>query len=326
MSQDALTFYDLQVHVAQQLGVAEYGAAGDEIAQPPSDIYTLNEVKGYINGGIRMLLNDAPASGWRWQQPTASLILWPTTTTGVVTVSGTADTILTSASAAFYPSMVGHAIMSDTLGNSYTIASYTSSTVVVVTADASADDGDTFTITADGDYTLPSTFGGEYLGPIHYAANSSLTHTLGWLNEGRIRRFRENTSGSTGYPTMAAVRKMADLIYWELVVYPTPSAVCTVEFPYELYFTALSDDTDVHPAGQHYDEVVLAACKAYAEMEGEDAMAGKAQYYQQKALPGAMRRNLRAAPKRIGNLLDIQSDHPVPHDHEHCTLTIDITE
>ena len=118
-----------------------------------------------------------------------------------------------------------------------------------------------------------------------------------------IRRLRENVSSQTGYPALAAVRKSSIARRWELLVYPTPGGNYTVEFPYELYFTALSAAADLHPAGAHYDETIMAACEAYAEMKGQDALQGRVQYYEQKALPAAHRRNRRSAPKRLGNLL-----------------------
>jgi len=308
MSQNALTFAEMRTKIASQLGVAYYGADGDEIAQPPTDTFTLQQIKDYINDGFRMLLDNAPPEGWTWQRPTASFVVWATVTTGAVTVSGTSNTTLTSASSDFYPSMVGHAIVSDTLENSYTITAYTSATVVTVSANASADSGDTFTITADGNYTLPDTFGGEFSGPITYASGTNPGASVRWGSEGDVRRFRENASSQTGYPTYAAVRKMADVSTvtrrWEMVVYPTPGADYTLEFPYQLYFTALSADGDLHPAGAHYDGVVLAAARAVAEMEGQDIIAGRVQYYQENALPSAYRINRRSTPRLLGTLLN----------------------
>lgn len=310
MAEDALTFKELQTHVSSQLGVSYYGAAGDEVAQPPTDTYTLAAVKEYVNGGLRMFLNDAPPEGWRFQQPTASVVLWASITVDTdVTVTGsdyvTSTTITATGGTPFYPSMVGHTISFTTTGD-FVVDSYTSSTVISVIGDASAVSSETFSMTADGNYTLPSTFGGEYLGPISYAAGENPGASLRWGSEGEIRRLRENVSSQTGYPTLAAVRKMdatnvARL--WELVVYPTPGGDYTVEFPYELYFTALSADGDLHPAGIHYDETVMAACEAYAEMKGNDNLAGRVQYYEQKALPAAQRRNQRSAPRRLGSLL-----------------------
>jgi hypothetical protein len=189
--------------------------------------------------------------------------------------------------------------------HTYPIVSVTSATVAVVTGDASGEgNGATFYMYTDGNFTLPSTFGGEYSGQITYAAGTCVGITLAWEAEGSIRRLRENIKRQTGYPMRAAVRKMRSLPYrWELLTYPHPTKLLVAEFPYELYFTALDDDDDAHPAGKMYDEAILAACEAYAELHGEDMMAGRSQYYEQKVLPGAYRRNNRSAPKRAGNLL-----------------------
>lgn len=378
MAEDALTFDDLVTHVASQLGVAYYGAAGGEVAQAPIDVYTLAAIKDYVNGGIRMFLNDAPPEGWRCQQPTASIDLWATVT-GVANGApsfGDPESTVTVHARTFLDTMLGHklkftvtstangtptytaangttvidvddAIFSgvfavgqtitfDATSNEYTVNTITDTTTVIVDGDASGEtDGDTVTITrdyvieavtsalvvdvtgdasgeadgatvtvsADGNYTLPSTFGGEYLGPISYAAGENPGASIRWDSEGNIRRLRENVSSQTGYPTRAAVRKSDTARRWELVVYPTPGGDYTVEFPYELYFTALSATTDLHPAGAHYDEVIMAACEAYAEMKGQDALAGRLQYYREAALPAAHRRNARSAPRRLGSLL-----------------------
>ena len=394
MSENALDFSELQTHVASQLGVAYYGALGGEVAQPPTDVHTLAMIKAYVNGGIRMFLNDAPPEGWRFQQPTASVVLWPTSTS---TANGAPVFVTTSAvtvhTSMFYDSMVGHNLAftvtstadgvptytsaSDTTvvnvddaifavglvgqtvtfsatGNSYTIIGYTDTTTVtvegdasdeadgdtvtiarnyviasvtsvlvaVVTGDASGEaDGATVTVTANGNYTLPSTFGGEYLGPISYAAGENPGVSIQWSSEGEVRRLRENAGSQTGYPMLAAVRKSSVARRWELVVYPTSGGDYTVEFPYELYFTALSADGDLHPAGAHYDEAIMAACEGYAEMKGEDRLAGRMQYYEQKALPAAYRRNRRSAPRRLGNLLR-RGTNIVDGWHDHPDVTV----
>ena len=378
MAEDALTFTELVAHVAYQMGVAYYGAAGDEVAQAPDDDFTLAKIENYVNGGIRMFLNDAPPEGWRFQQPTASIVAWATAT-GVANGGpsfGDPESTVTVHARTFHDSMLGHklkftvtstadgtptytaangttvidvddAIFSgvfavgqtitfDATDNVYTVNSITDTTTVVVDGDASGEadgdtvtitrdyvieavtsalvvdvtgnasgesDGATVTVTADGNYTLPSTFGGEYLGPISYAAGENPGATIRWGSEGNIRRLRENVSSQTGYPTIAAVRKSGTARRWELIVYPTPGGEYTLEFPYELYFTALSATTDLHPAGAHYDETIMAACEGYAEMKGEDRLAGRLQYYRGSALPAAHRRNRRSAPRKLGNLL-----------------------
>ncbi len=381
-NEDALTFTDLVTHIASQLGVADYASGGTGIAIAPTDIYTLQAMEDYVNGALRMFLGDAPPEGWRFQQPTASVELWPTTT-GLANGApsfGDPESTVTVHARTFQDTMLGHklkftvtstadgtpsynsttevttidvddAIFSGVFAvgqtitfsatsTAYTVNTITDTTTVIVDGDASGEaDGDTVTITrdyvieavtsalvvdvtgdasgestgatvtitADGNYTLPSTFGGEYLGPITYAAGSNLGTFIQWSSEGRIRKWRENVSSQSGYPFEAAIRKSDTARRYELMVHPIPDTGYTVEFPYELYFTALSATTDLHPAGAHYDEAVLAACEGYAEMKGEDTLAGRMQYYQSKALPAAHRRNSRSGPKRLGNLLDRRS-------------------
>lgn len=378
MSESALTFAELQTHVASKMGVAYFGAAGTEVAQPPNDTYTKQAVKDYVNGGIRMFLNDAPPEGWRFQQPTASITLWATAT-GVVNGTpsfGDPESTVTVHARTFYDSMLGHklkftvtstadgtptyteanttsvvdvddAIFSGVFavgqtitfsatGNSYVVNTITDTTTVIVDGNASSEadgdtititrdyvieavtsalvvdvtgnasgeaDGATVTITADGNYTLSSVFSGEYLGPIRYATNTNPGAGIRWTDEGSIRGLRENVSSQTGYPVLAAIRKMDLARRFELVTYPTPGGDYDVEFPYELYFTELTADSDLHPAGPHYDEAIRAACEAYAEQEGEDQLEGRVEYYNKKALPAAYRRDARSGPKHLGSLL-----------------------
>lgn len=360
MAEDALSFLDLQTHLAIQLGVAYYGAAGTDAAAPPTDTPTLTRVKELVNGGIRMFLNDAPSEGWRFLHPTAQVHLWPTSsrdTNGAPVYSaGPGTSVITADGDIFYDEMVGHSVSfvaswitahlynvnnlviydnityicliehtsgifqtdlnagkwttTTSTAHTYPIVSVTSATVAVVTGNASGEgNGTLFTMYTDGNFTLPTTFGGEYSGPITYAAGTCVGVTLAWEPEALIRRLRENIKRQTGYPMRAGVRRMQSLPYrWELLTYPHPTKLLICEFPYELYFTALSANADTHPAGRMFDEAIKSACEAFAELHGEDMLAGRTQYYEQKVLPGAYRRNNRSAPKRAGNMLS----RPVP--------------
>lgn len=299
----ALTFNDLILEAALTLGVAYYGAAGTEVAQIPTNVYDLAECKRYVNNAIRMFINDAPKHGWRWARPTASMILWPSVAVNAaVTATGVyvaPTTTITASTASFYPSMEGKTIAVTGVGN-LTIASYTSATVVTVTAN-SPFVGATFSITADGNYTLPKTFGGEYTGAIRYAAGSNTGATVEWSSEDTIRSYREPSVVETGYPFRAAVRRMeTPARRWELMVYPAPQAVVTVEFPYDLYFDRLTAVTEVHPAGYMFDEAVKVAVRATCEMEAMAGAGAFMSYYRQVALPGAWQADMRSAPRRLG--------------------------
>src|SRR3972149_1254990 len=86
---------------------------------------------------------------WSFLRPEEQIIIWPTAT-GTMTISGGAGTTCTAAAAAVSPSTIGATLVADTSENEYTITGYTSSTVVTLGSDASADTGDTFTITPNG--------------------------------------------------------------------------------------------------------------------------------------------------------------------------------
>ena len=75
----ALSFQDLILAVAERLGVAYYGANGDEIAQIPDATtmpYELDRCTRFVRDGLRMFITDAPPNGWRWQRPLAEITLW----------------------------------------------------------------------------------------------------------------------------------------------------------------------------------------------------------------------------------------------------------
>lgn len=58
-----LTFGDLIIRVAEFLGIAYYGAAGNEAAQAPVDVHDLDKVKRVVNDGYRRFLGDNER-GW----------------------------------------------------------------------------------------------------------------------------------------------------------------------------------------------------------------------------------------------------------------------
>jgi len=60
--------------------------------------------------------------------------------------------------------------------------------------------------------------------------------------------------------------------------------------------------TNVHPAGFRFDDTILAACLARAEMDIENFPAGYMDYYMKKALPNAYNIDARSAPKRLGSM------------------------
>lgn len=156
----ALTYSDLILAVAERLGVAYYGVAGNEAAQVPPVAtmpYELDRCKRFVQDGIRMFMADAPPNGWRWQRPLAEIDLWPEK--GIAMPSGSAGpNLVTSAhvagtthvyatSAWFSASMVAQVVAVRATGL-FTIAAYVSPTEITLTpgTDYSWAGGQTFLV------------------------------------------------------------------------------------------------------------------------------------------------------------------------------------
>lgn len=304
----SLSFSDLIIEVAVKLGVAYYGTDGDEAAQVPQDVHDLNECKKHVNNAIRMFLADAPPSGWRCQHPIASVTLWPAVTVdATVTATGVYDpatdtTLITALADMFYASMEAKSIVITDV-DTLTMETYVSATEMRVAGDHHWVGTQTFSIAADGNYTLPLTFGGQVGGDITYAAGSSPVMSIGWVHPVTIRGLREDTVVQTGDPYQAAIRTMnSPRRRWELMVWPTPNSVNVAEFPYELYFDKLVNLTDMHPCGWAHDETIKAAVFAAAERDAEDTLGGLTEYYRKIALPNSYRADGRQAPRRLGSM------------------------
>lgn len=155
-------------------------------------------------------------------------------------------------------------------------------------------------------YLLPEDFQGEIAGPITYKKDSGRGR-IEWRSEAEIRKLRE-ISVITGCPRFAAIKPSPTLRRWELIVHPAPSSADTVTFPYKAGFTKFDvapqgDLTGKHPAGIQFDEAILAACLAKAEMEFEDLKLGYMDKFLSMDLPKAYEIDARSAPRKLGVML-----------------------
>lgn len=301
-----LTFGDLILEAALEMGVAYFGADGTEAAQVPIDAHDLAEVKRHANNAIRMLYSNGPPGGWRWRRPTASISIWPTVAVDSdVTITGGSydsvndQTILTVSAATFYNTMETKSIVITGIGT-FTMKSYTSATVMVVTGDASTASADTFSIASNGDFTLPQSFSGAYTGDITYEADTNQAINIEWSNAGTIRSLREDNL-NTNFPSLAAIQVQSDKRRWNLMTWPVPSSVEVLEFDFPLYFAVLTAVTDLPPMPFAFDEVLRAAVLYIIERDVHKQLQGQYQdYYIGVALPSAWSEDQRAAPKRLG--------------------------
>ena len=307
----ALTFADLIIELARKMGTAFYGTAGDESVQVPTDVHDLTEARRMVNSAIRMFVNDAPRTGWRWAKPIGSFPLWasiPVNSANTVTFASydpaSDKTTITIATATFLSTMEEKTLTLTTTGDQ-TITDVVSTTSVKVSGElTSSINGETFSITADGNYTLPATFAGTVAGQITYAANSDRGVGIDWGSESLIREFRQDTEQS-GDPFVAAVRPKATVVgsrrRWELMMYPTPNSTITVEFPFELAFDKLVEFTESPPTPLAQDENLKAAVLAIGDKEGEGILGVDWSYYRETALPNAYRIDARSAPRFVGS-------------------------
>lgn len=304
-----LTFDDLTLAVAEKLGVQYNGPAGTNAASIPIDAQDLAMCQKVVNKAIRMYIHDGPKpNGWRWTRPVATLNLWgdvaesDATIVTAVANTNTAQTTLTVTDPTFYDTMELHDIVGSTEG-AMEIAEYVSSTSVIVSGLHSGAAGNTFSIASNGVFTLPPTFGGEYLPELTFIAGTNKGVGLRWVDEGEIRSWRSNVNTSIGIPFLFAVRVMGEgspRRRWELLAYPTPNQVYGVMFPYTLAFDSLVNGTEVHPAPFTHDEGIIAACLAQAEKEIEHELGADWEYYHSVALPNSYRVDQMAAPKTLG--------------------------
>ena len=210
-----------------------------------------------------------------------------------------------------------------TIGTPFTVVNYISSTQIQISGTPSTSlfsTGSTsWSMIADGDYTLPADFSGQYLGEPTYIANTNRGMTLHWTTEAMIRQRRQNYNIETGTPYQLAVRLMPTpsitptapgqipLAYapsrrrWQLMTWRITSENLHVLFKYTLGFQSLVNLTDSPPCPFAHDEALKACCLAVAEKEVMDQIGGPDwTYYHTDALRASWRIDAMNAPKKLG--------------------------
>jgi hypothetical protein len=229
----------------------------------------------YVNEGYRRVLGgkdprhpESDGHAWSFLRPATTITIWPTTTTGAVTVGGAGDTTLTVIADTFYASMVGRTIVADTTENSYTIESYTSATEIAVDSDASADTGDTFTITADGTYALPDDFGGLVSPFVYTYSSSESLNDLTEITPEKLDEYQrdDDDTDDPDYFTVVPRSIVSTGQRWDVIFYRTPDTVRTLRYRYQRRADALTDSASVYPLGTpKFHQAVLYAALAAAE-------------------------------------------------------------
>lgn len=195
-------------------------------------------------------------------KPTASLTLWAGFAATAITAS---TTTLTAATAIFHPTMLGATITGVQTEVEYTIVTYTSTTVVVVGADASGDT--TFTMTPDGINRLPSDWGGSDQLPI-YNNDAGTTVELKQVTPQEMDELYRQ-SDSEGLPSswcyVPAAYATSAAPQQNIRVHPPSADDKTVNWQYRDLPADLTDAAVYHVGGEEHDGTVLAFAMAASE-------------------------------------------------------------
>lgn len=245
------------------------------------------------------------ARKWRFLHPTESFILFADiAVVAGTTVSGGSfsggSTTITASEASFHPLMVGKSLVITTV-DTFVVDGYTSPTVISVTGDASSASADTFSLAADGIYTLDADWA-ELEGKITYDTEQ-FTHPLTLTSEAKIREMKQ-AQVSTGIPQLAAVRiresdgELEHRI--EVMVWPVPNADYTVSSRFSLHPTLLSSAEPFPLGGAQHARTVLAACMAAAELDHDDTIGIHEETYQRRLLDSISLDKKQNAPEFLG--------------------------
>lgn len=287
---------DLRTVVGDFLG---YGTDQANYASAKS-----SEVDRYIDSGMREFYG---AHDWEFLKPIASLTLWNNiavdsgdTVTGVH--SGGSTTLTVTGATPFTASMIGASIVITDTGT-FTITSVTSSTVAVVSGNATCS-GKTFSMTATGDYRLPDDFGG-LIGPLTYPAEEGYEGVVQIVPD-HIIRARRQTGQVTGYPQLGAILPVAQSSTattgqrFNLRLWPTPDGDYVLSFRYRVNADNLTS-SNTHPyGGQPYAECLRWFCLYAACVFVGDQRLESVERQRDRLLAAAMQQDSRQRPESLG--------------------------
>lgn len=314
-----LTFDDMRIRVAEHLGIAYYGAAGNEAAQLPTDAHDLDLVSRLVNDGYRRFLSER---AWSFMRPLLTIVFRQQYDGSATAVGGStlSDSTRTQADDFFngYSIRVTSAATGDIQVR--TVTDYVGATgqfVVGVAFSPALVIGDTYTVApaecVEGQnhrYYLPDDFFGVIHRPFTYGEDGPIT-SMEPSTEWKIRELRAGQDVS-GQPTIYAVAPIntsvtTDGDRWEAIFWPRPNILEAVQCRYQRYPNKLTTGTHRHVAGFQHDAAVLAAAKAEAELQQEGVEGAQSIAYD-KALARSVMLDDKSTPVRIGGYGDRSFD------------------
>lgn len=274
-----LTVDDLKKEVAYFLGFGRDSSAWDS-----EQMATIDSV---VRSGLRQVYHPpvvpplTKPHEWSFMRPMTTMQVFPPQS-GTITAAPTYDSAsgtstVVAATGTFYKEMIGLKLKFTTSGNEYPIASWTNSTTVVVTGDASGESVQGWSVdpTVLG-FRLPDDFGGLD-SDITIQDNQTYYNTIKLTGEARMRALKQATSITSSRPRWAALRPeppSASGQRWRLLIWPEPDAVYTLQYRYNINLdapNALPTPDSAYPAGGlPFAELYLESCLAVAEQRIDD--------------------------------------------------------
>lgn len=235
-----------------------------------------SHIANILDSGIRQayfppaLPGETVPHRWSFMTPTTTLDLFPSyseDSTRLVNTATVNNAVTNNTGTTFYPAMVGRTITINSVD--YTVASYVSATEIRLSSDPGNQTGKQWSITG-GDYRLSDDFGQLVGDRIHFASDIGYS-SMPVVSEPYIRQRRAVDFSGSGIPTYAAIIPAApfstsDGQRFDLIVYPIPGQVYTMNFKYHVLPNQLASDHRIYGGTPHAELFIsscLAACEKY---------------------------------------------------------------
>lgn len=160
------------------------------------------------------------------------------------------------------------------------------------------------TVASTDSYTLPAEFGG-LSGPITFITADNRWSTLTERDENFIRQARmRDQNNITSYPLNFAIRPYdsdgSDGQRWELMLWPKPDKVYTLQYRYHAYQSALTADNPWPLGGEAHGETILQSCLQIAEQRLENSSGVHRDKFMERLAASVWHDRLQTSPDNVG--------------------------
>jgi hypothetical protein len=178
------------------------------------------------------------------------------------------------------------------------------------------------TVADQWQYEQPGDFGGIE-GDMTFSTSGTTYTGLSNTGENVIRDLRQKQA-MTGIPRCFAVRPLAHHATgqrFEIILFPTPDAVYTLEFTQIVNPNALTDANPFPYGGPAHAETILESCLACAESNGDEVLGVHATKFNQLLQASILLDGQLTRADNLGPNLDRSGDRPIVRDRRLTTVS-----